>query len=124
MIPRSSIGNPQLITSMQKRAEELGKTLAVTDLAIYETVEKQNDLIPVLHLVEEDAIDGVCFTSASTVRAFVYANPDIDPVKIHALCIGEMTAQAAREAGMQVNVAKEASVEGLVELVEKLYVKS
>ena len=123
LIPRSNIGNPQLITCMEQCAAELGKNLTVTDLAIYETVEKQNDLIPVAHLVEEDAIDGVCFTSASTVRAFVHANPDVDPTQVHALCIGEMTGQAAREAGMQVNVAQEASVDGLVKLAERIYMK-
>ncbi|MDD7177948.1 MAG: uroporphyrinogen-III C-methyltransferase [Lachnospiraceae bacterium] len=121
LIPRSAIGNPALITCMEKRAAELGKTVTVTDLPIYETIEKHNELIPVAHLVEEDAIDGVFFTSASTVRAFLHANPSVHPAKICALCIGEMTAQAAREAGMQVHVAQEASVEGLAGLAEKLY---
>ena len=55
------------------------------------------------------------------VRAFLQTNPKIDPTRIHALCIGEMTAEAACEAGMRVEVAKEASVEGLIELAEKIY---
>ena len=121
LIPRSAIGNPALITCMEKRAAELGKNFAAADLPIYETIEKQNELIPVAHLIEEDAIDGVYFTSASTVRAFLHTDPSVDPSKICALCIGEMTARAAGEAGMQVHVASEATIEGLVELAEKLY---
>ena len=93
----------------------------MTDLAVYETLTKQNELIPVAQLFEKDRIDSVFFTSASTVRAFVLTNPEADPARIRALCIGEMTAEAAREAGMIVHVAQEATVEGLVELAEKLY---
>lgn len=122
LIARSNIGNPKLVTCMEQRAAELGKTLSVTDVAIYETVETKNDVIPIEQLFLQDAVDGVFFTSASTVRAFVHTNPKVDPAQIHALCIGEMTAQAAREAGMEVHVAKEASIDGLLSLTEKLYV--
>ena len=121
LIARSAIGNPKLVTCMEERAAELGKTISVTDLAIYETVTKQNELIPVERLFKEAVIDGVFFTSSSTVRAFLQTNPKVDPARLCALCIGEMTAQAAREAGMRVEVATEASVEGMVELAEKLY---
>ena len=121
LIPRSSIGNPKLISCMVERAKAFGKTISVTDLAVYETLTKQNEMIPTEQLFEKDRIDGVFFTSASTVRAFLQTNPKVDPTRIHALCIGEMTAEAAREAGMDVHVAQEASIDGLVELAEKLY---
>ena len=121
LIARSSIGNPELVTRMEQRAAELGKTVTVTDLAIYETVEKKNELFPTAYFSEEAAVDGVYFTSASTVRAFLHTNPKADPARICALCIGEMTAQAAREAGMKVYVAQEASVDGLVQLAEKVF---
>ena len=121
LIARSAIGNPKLVTCMEAQAAELGKTIQVTDLAVYETVTKHNELIPAAQLFEKDLIDGVFFTSTSTVRAFLQTNPKIDPTRIHALCIGEMTAEAACEAGMRVEVAKEASVEGLIELAEKIY---
>lgn len=121
LIPRSSEGNPKLVTCLEERAVQLGKTITVTDLPIYETLEKQNNYIPMAQLCAEDAVDGVIFTSASTVRAFIHTDPSIKPAQIKALCIGEMTAQAAREAGMAVYVAQEASVDGLLELAEKLF---
>lgn len=121
LIPRSDIGNPELISCMKKRAAELGKSLTVTDLPVYETVTKTNRLLSVEPLFDRDEIDGVFFTSASTVRAFLQINPKVNPTKITALCIGEMTAQAAREAGMNVHVAQEATVDGLLGLTEHLY---
>lgn len=120
LIARSAIGSPELITCMEQQASRAGKSFAVTDLAIYETVTRSGSLIPVEQLFMEEAIDGVFFTSASTVRAFVQTNPAVDPSRVHALCIGKMTAQAAREAGMQTYTAHEASIDGLVRLAEKL----
>ena len=61
-------------------------------------------------------MDGVFFTSSSTVRGFVSMFPDTDFTKVQALCIGEMTAREALKYGMQIRIAKEATVESLVEL--------
>ena len=36
---------------------------------------------------------------------------------LRALCIGEKTAQAARQAGMQVSVSKQATIDSLTELL-------
>lgn len=122
LIPRSDIGNPELVSCMEKRAAELEKSLTVSDLPIYETVTKTNRLFPLEAILEREEIDGVFFTSASTVRAFLKANPKVDPTKITALCIGDMTARTAQEAGMNVYVAEEASVDGLIKLTEQIYV--
>lgn len=119
LIARSDIGNPELVRSMELTAREAGKTLAITDLAIYETICKKNELFPLEELFEAGEITGVFFTSASTVRGFLQANPRLDTTRVQALCIGEMTAQAAREAGMQVRVAEEASLDSLIELAER-----
>lgn len=126
LILRSSIGNPKLVTHM-------GTELAVTDLAIYDTVAAQPDsaveqLFAELLAQEKDtgvsAIDGIIFTSASTVREFLHSHPAFEPEGRMALCIGEMTAQEARKAGMEVTVAAEASVQGLLALVERVYVRN
>lgn len=121
LIARSSIGNPKLVTCMRERASALGKTLTIKDLAIYQTLEKKNHVTSITQFLAEDTIDGIYFTSASTVRAFLRANTKADPTKIKALCIGEMTANEARKAGMNVYVAEEASVEGLLQLTESIY---
>lgn len=124
LIARSDIGNPKLVTVMEARAKEQNKAFAITDLSIYKTVYKENgatsDFVPLGQLLDEERLTGVFFTSASTVRGFVQANPELPWNMVQALCIGELTAQAARAYGMQVKVAEEASVEGLLKLAERI----
>jgi uroporphyrinogen III methyltransferase/synthase len=65
------------------------------------------------------AVDAISFTSASTVRGFVQA---VDAVKgaPKVICIGPVTAKAARDHGLMVHaVAKPHTVEGLVAAVER-----
>ena len=57
------------------------------------------------------------FTSASTVKGFASACPDLDYSKVQAACIGRQTAAAASALGMQIHVSKEASMDSLVELI-------
>ena len=64
-------------------------------------------------------VDAVTFTSASTVRGFVRA---VDTVKgaPKVVCIGPVTAKAAREHGLTVHaVAKPHTIDGLVVAVER-----
>ena len=136
LILRSSIGNPKLVTHM-------GASLAVTDLAVYDTVAARADAATEqvfselaaqekaagIHECdgsngsnESNGIDGIIFTSASTVREFLHSHPQFVPEGKTALCIGEMTAQEARKAGMKVQVAEKSSVDGLLALVDRVYV--
>jgi uroporphyrinogen III methyltransferase/synthase len=64
-------------------------------------------------------VDAVTFTSASTVRGFVRAMGAVKGAP-KVVCIGPVTAQAARERGLTVHtVAKPHTVEGLVAAVER-----
>jgi uroporphyrinogen III methyltransferase / synthase len=70
-------------------------------------------------------VDAVTFTSASTVRGFVNARggealrgPSGGPPKV--VCIGPVTAAAARDAGLRpAAVAKPHTIEGLVAALER-----
>jgi uroporphyrinogen III methyltransferase/synthase len=119
LIPRSAIGNPKLITSMEQRCRALGKQFFIQDLPIYET-EAAEPAPAVQNALREGSIDGIFFTSASTVRGFLQLYPDLDVTKLRALCMGEMTAEAAQKAGMQAFTAKNATVNGLVELADDI----
>ncbi len=121
LIPRSNIGNPRLVEVMQERAKAKGHRLQITDLPVYETIYEKNELVDVAGMLEAGEIDGVFFTSASSVRGFFAANPGVRAADVTALCIGEMTAEAARGAGiMQVRISREAAVGGLVSLAREL----
>jgi uroporphyrinogen-III synthase len=71
--------------------------------------------------LREGRVDAVTFTSASTVRGFVYAvsgvkgNPKV-------VCIGPITAREARARGLRVTaVARPHTIEGLVTALERAF---
>lgn len=106
LLARSDIGNPELVTEIQK-----DKRIVVIDAKVYITqiTKRKNE--------SGEPVDGVFFTSASTVRGFAAGFSGRDFSEIQAFCIGEMTAGEAEKFGMKVHVAKQATVESLVELV-------
>jgi uroporphyrinogen III methyltransferase/synthase len=94
----------------------------VDDVAVYRTVmpERSNEMLQ--NLVAEDRIDVVAFTSSSTVTNLLTLL-DGDATSLSGItiaCIGPITAQTARNAGLTVNVvATESTVQRLVDaLVE------
>ena len=79
------------------------------------------DALPrdVLEVLEAGAVDAVVFTSASTVRGFASMAGVTDAPP--AMCIGPVTAEAARDAGFVVAaVADPHTVEGVVEAVRSM----
>lgn len=93
--------------------------LNVTDVAIYETCAQSHPEIreKIRQLFLENAIDYVTFTSASTVEGFVRTMAGMDFTKIHAVCIGEQTAKAAKRYDMQIQISKTASIESMIQLL-------
>ena len=72
-------------------------------------------------MLESGEIDAGTFTSASTVRGFVRAMGELDYSRIRAVCIGEQTARAAAEYGMQTETAAQASMDAMTEKIVELY---
>lgn len=96
--------------------EELTKAgIAFDDVAFYETVDFDRTGMISFDFDEEE-VDYVAFTSASTVRGFTRLYPDIDFSKVKAVCIGQKTANAAKKYGMQVKVSEKATIDSMVEL--------
>lgn len=117
VVMRAKEGSKELIPPL------LEQGLAVRDVAIYETIYETHEQIrnKVAAVLEAGEIDAVTFTSASTVRGFVKMMGNVDYQRIQALCIGGQTAAAAREYQMQVTVAREASIDSMVEKLAELY---
>lgn len=100
-------------------AEELLKQhgYEVRDFTIYRTVCDARGAEEFLRLDAEGEIDYVTFTSSSTVRNFVSAAGTAHP-RAKAVCIGDATAETARQCGMEVfAVADEATLDGLVKKI-------
>ena len=70
--------------------------------------------------LETGSVDCVVFTSASTVKGFVEGTKGLDYTKVKAACIGKQTKAAADAYGMQTRMAKKATIESLIELVEEM----
>lgn len=110
LIARAAQGSKNLIPPLENAG------LKVTDLALYETRFLSHGWCrePVLAALKAGEVDGVIFTSASTVRGFAR---EFWPERVLAFCIGERTACEARKYGMETVVAKENSVDAVVEMI-------
>lgn len=120
LILRSSMGNEQLVSEIQKK-----KQIEVLDFALYETVYQQDInkemLTEVKMLLETGRIEMVMFTSASTVCGFMRLLEGVDCTKIRAVCIGQMTAEQAAGYGMQVFQAQMETIESMVDTAVLLH---
>lgn len=121
-----------LIVRAEKGSEELIPPLTeagleAEDIPLYRTVYELNPLLrdETAELFRNGGIDAVTFTSGSTVRGFTEAmdsnDGDLDFSRIRAVCIGEQTARAAEEYGMQTETAEQASMDAMVEKILELY---
>lgn len=119
LLPRGDLGRSWL-------PEELNRMgLQVTDVKIYETISCAEDDHELCKLFDEGGIHAVTFTSSSTVtnliRALERMGGDALLQRLRECtiaCIGPLTADTAREAGLNVSLmAQEATIESLVEVL-------
>ena len=118
LIPRARIGNREL-------TDELAKVPGITvdDIPTYDTIYTSQDWFDAGEAFR-DGRTYALFTSASTVRGFTEAYPGTDFTEVPAVCIGEMTAKEAGKHGMKIYVAEKATLEALVEALEKAAMSS
>lgn len=112
LLPRAKEGNPKLVEEIEKRED-----LHVTEIPLYETVYEESEVIDLSSEIEKSEVTEVIFTSASTVKGFMASAKKANLTEVTAYCIGRMTAEEAEKAGMTCRIAKEASIDSLVQLV-------
>lgn len=117
LVPRAEKGNLHLTEALASAGA------VVNDLPTYRTVYETSELIDEKKEFEEGNINFVVFTSASTVRGFVEGTKGLDYTKVTAACIGKQTKAAADTYGMKTFMAEKATIDSLIELVERLYRK-
>lgn len=122
LLARSAVGNPEVIEEMQKE-----KDITVTDVSAYDIMDTVQTSDETEHgerqsrFADPDNVEGIFFTSASTVRGLAAMFPGQDFSKVQALCIGEMTAHEAEKYGMRVEIAEKETIESLIELALRLF---
>lgn len=114
LIPRAAIGNRELIEELAK-----GEGVVIADVATYDTEYATSRVIDARGEIERGEVDFAVFTSASTVRGFAAAVPDVDFTQVRAVCIGRQTAAEAQRRGMRTWIAEKATLEALVRAVER-----
>ena len=92
-------------------------------VAAYQTLPPKHAADELIKKLKEGDINAVTFTASSIVRHFL---SQVGGAKLLAgitvACIGPITAKTAEDHGLQVDVmAKEYTVEGLVEALENFY---
>ena len=113
LIPRASLGNPELTEMLT------GAGHAVTDIPTYDTVYAASRVLDEKAMLESGEVDFAVFTSASTVRGFVESTKGTDLTKVKAVCIGRQTESAARSMGMRTWTAERATMESLADRVQE-----
>ena len=93
------------------------------DIPLYETLYETYGTLKekISSMLWSGEIDGVTFTSVSTVKGFVRAVPLPHYRGIRAICIGEQTAAEARKYGMQIQTSREASIDSMAELILEMF---
>jgi uroporphyrinogen-III synthase len=112
LIPRADIAS----TGLQKALRAKGWT--PVRVTAYRTQIPRTLPSEARRALHEGLVDAVAFTSASTVQGFVHLAGVLSGPKI--VCIGPVTARAARAAGFKVHaVARPHTVGGLVAALER-----
>lgn len=108
LIPRAAVARDALPDGL------VAKGYVVDVLAVYETVRATPDPDQV-ERVRRGEVDALTFTSSSTVRNLVEVLGGPPPPGPVIACIGPVTAETARECGLEVSVeAGEHTIDGLV----------
>ena len=115
LILRAGEGSPALTEALK------GRNIGYDDVACYRTVYENPRSDELRAAVESGAAGIVTFTSASTVKGFVASvGEDADFSRMVGACIGAQTAAEARKHGIPAAVAREATMDALVELITAL----
>ena len=116
LLPRADIASKNLPLLLRD------KGASVDEIVAYETVPPRELNFDRLRVVLNSGVDIVTFTSPSTVRNFANAVGHADVGRFlsnaRVVCIGPVTAEAARDLGINVNVvARPHTIDALVEAI-------
>lgn len=117
LIPRAAVGNPELTDALCRAL----KQLEIDDIPTYDTEYETDGMTDVKAELQSGGVDYVVFTSASTVRGFAAAADGSDFAAVKAVCIGKQTKAAADAYGMQTWMAKQATIDSLLECLVKVH---
>ena len=113
LIARAYDGTQELIEAIKDKLE-------YQDIPIYKTESVIDQAEEIVEIVRSGEYDVVMFTSASAVEGFVDRLRGTKLQGVHALCIGEQTAAAARKYDMEISISETASLDSMVQELIKI----
>lgn len=116
LIPRARNGNPELIEQIIKNHK-----VEIFDIPTYDTIYECSRIIDEKLEFENNNIDFIIFTSASTVKGFVNSTKGLDYTTVKAICIGKHTKEVADSYKMITYMSQAATVDSIVELITSLH---
>jgi uroporphyrinogen III methyltransferase/synthase len=124
LVERIAEGERVLLARARQNAPGLSRVLrergvSFEELPLYDTIPAEGGAAA-RNIIEAGRFDYIFFLSPSAVSAFAALFPGMDFSALTALCIGESTAEEARNFGMAVRIPAEASAEGLCRLAAAL----
>lgn len=108
---RARQGNQEIIDALATN------NISFTDVPVYETVFVEQVQPALLNLLQGGGKTIVTFTSGSTVDGFINAVKGIDLTSVFGVCIGQLTAKKAQEAGIAHVIAPKATIESMIETI-------
>ena len=125
LLPRASEARKVLVTELQQAGASVDEVTAYTTASIASDDRQGREIV---RLLQHKELDIITFTSSSTVRNFMqwvssWSSCATDYTFMHdpqlkIACIGPITAQTARELGLDVDIeAREFTIDGLVEAI-------
>ncbi|MGI6031660.1 MAG: uroporphyrinogen-III C-methyltransferase [Eubacteriales bacterium] len=107
LLPRARMGTESLTEGLAQRG------ISYDDIPLYDTEYRVNEGLDAGAQAAE--ADYIAFTSASTVKGFAACTQGADYTAMTAVCIGEQTAAEARKLGMKIKVARQATMDSMIE---------
>lgn len=113
VLARAKNGTPDLPVHLRSAG------FVVVDIGLYQSVAYLERAQEIKQAIKTEG-SMVTFTSASTVEGFVQCVSEEERASILGVCIGEKTAQAARLYGITHVVAREATIDSMVEKIKEV----
>jgi uroporphyrinogen-III synthase len=125
LLARAAEARKVLVTQLEQAGAMVDEVAAYYTVAVARDDEQGREIV---HLLQQQQLDILTFTSSSTVRNFMTWLKSYEQTtstslmelvsRCHIACIGPITAQTARELGLNVTIeAKEFTIDGLVQAI-------
>lgn len=108
LLVRALMGTEEIPNILRERG------IFFKDVPIYKTLFKNENAQHIESLIDQNEVNFITFTSASTVEGFINSIPEVDLSKVTGICIGDKTALRAKHYGIKHVISEEATIDSML----------